>query len=137
MEACYGGHPLVSQAVGRDEGVSHAHCHGDYVGQGEEGLCVGGPHVGVLGVRREGQGVPLPAVLRGARSIRVGAAGGAWGWGKDGGERGVAGDPCEGRMGPRWFGGTGVHWVGEGEVCVAHEGGHVVVLLVLLLLGGL
>lgn len=47
VEACKGGHPLRGQAGGRDERLGHAHGHGDDVSQGEQGLRVGGPHVGM------------------------------------------------------------------------------------------
>lgn len=85
------GHPLGGKAGGRDERLGHAHRHGDDIGEGEQGLRVGGPQVGMLGDgRRHGHAAVVAA---GAR--RAGAGGG------DRGERGVTGYACEGRMSSR------------------------------------
>lgn len=128
LEAREGGHHLGGQAAGRDEGLGHAHGHGDDVGQGEEGLRVGRPHVGVLLLLLlpgRGHGQALRAA--GARGLRQ-RAGGAGGRGGHRGEGGVAGHTCEGRVagGP---GGAWGAWIREREVTVAHVG-QVVVLVV-------
>jgi len=123
-------------AGGGDEGLGHAHRHGDDVGQGEEGLGVGGPHAGVLLLL-----LLLLLLLRpwgghGPRGVDGGPRG--RGAAAGGGEVGVAGHAGEGRtlvlveVEPRLrLGGARGRRVGEGEVCVAHEG-QLVVLLVLL-----
>lgn len=120
--AWVGGHPLGGGHVGgRDEGLSHAHGHGDDVRQGKQGLRVGGPHVGML---RGGRGHGDTIAAAGALGLaeRTGGRGGK------GGECGVTGYASEERVDARG-GGTGSGRVLEREVTVAHEG-QVVVLVV-------
>lgn len=63
-----------------------------------------------------------------ARALGLIVTWGTGAWGGDGGEGGVTGYACEGRMDAR-RGGTWRAWVLEWEVIVAHEG-QVVVLVV-------
>lgn len=89
MEARIGGHGLGGEVTGGDEGLGHAHRHGDDVSQGEQRLRVSGPHVGVLLQRRLRHGDALVCRARGL----VHWTGGAGGWGGHGREGGVAGYP--------------------------------------------
>lgn len=117
VEARIGDHALVGQACGGDERLGHAHGHGDHVGQGKHGLCVGGPHVRMLSPGG-GQGETVAAARTRGLAQRT--------WGANRREDGVTGHPRERRVVVGQLGGLWRARVGEWEVAV----GRVVLLVV-------